>query len=177
MEENKSIEQVLENLDKSIVYKTKTSVLWSLLFIIFGIASLISYSSFEWEPNNQYAHMLFVMGSVLLVVGILKFFFRKSWYVSAKTHQKMKCFNLYFNANERAKLVQLLESGNLSEIKQLNSSIVDGLKLRVMATTDGQICFSQVVAFIMNEYVMITPVQKHSIVEYQIFKEIQVSRK
>lgn len=142
-----------------------------------GIVSFIVYSSFEWETNNLYAHILFVVGSAFLVFGILKIFFRKSRYVLAENRKKIQSFEIYFNMTEKDKLVRLLESGKLEEIKQLNPSIVAGLKLRVMATSDGRICFSQVIAFIMNEYINVTPVLKHSMAEYQILSEIILSRK
>ena len=86
-------------------------------------------------------------------------------------------FSLYFNLSEREKLIRLLETGNLSEMKTLQPSIVDGLKLRVLATKDGQICYSQVIAFVMNEYVNVTAVQKHTMADYQILTEIVSSRK
>jgi hypothetical protein len=78
---------------------------------------------------------------------------------------------------EEDKLVRLLENGNLAEIRNLNSSSVSGLKLRILATPDGRLCFSQVVAFSTNEYINVTVVRKHSLAEYQILSEIIVSRK
>jgi hypothetical protein len=177
MENNESIEQVLENLDKNIVYKTKDSVLWSIMLMLSGIISLIIYSAIEWESNNQFAHILFVAGSVFLIVGIIRFFFRRTWYISAEKQQKIKSFSLYFNVNERDKLVRCLESGSLDEINQLKPSIVDGLKLRVMGTKDGLISYSQVVAFISNEYVYVTTPVKHTAEEYFILNEIVHSRK
>ena len=177
MENNKSIEQVLENLDNNIVYKKKDSVTWGIMFMLSGIVSLIIYTAIEWESNDLFAHILFVEGSVCLIVGIFGFFFRKSRYVSAVNQQKMKTFDIYFHVNERDKLVRLLESKNLSEIKQLKPSIVDGLKLRVMGTKDGLISYSQVVAYSSNEYVNVSVARKHSPEEYQVLADIVKSRK
>lgn len=177
MEKNESIEQVLDNLDKNIVYKKKDSMSLGLLFSIAGIASFIIYSSFEWESDNVFAHILFILGSIFLILGIIKICFRKSRYVSAENHQKIKITELYFNIKELDKLVRLMESGNLAEIKYLNPSVATGLKLRIMATPDGKLCFSQVVAFITNEYLNVTIVRKHSLAEYQILSEIILSRK
>jgi len=177
METNESIEQVFDNLDKNRVYKTKNSLVWGFLFMIPGIASLVVYSSIEWEPTNVFAHILFVAGAILSVVGIIKCFFRKSKYVSAENNKKIISFYIYFNANERANLIRILDTGNLSELKDLQSSIVDGMKIRVMATKDGQICYSQVVAFVQNEYVNVTAPVKHSSSDYQILSELARSRK
>jgi hypothetical protein len=177
MENNESIEQVLENLDNNIVYKKKDSVMRGIMFMLSGIVLLIAYISFEWEKNNLFANSLFIVGSVFLIVGIFGFFIRKSRYVSAQNQQKMKSFDIYFHVNERDKLVRLLGSENLSEIRQLKPSIVDGLKLRVMGTKDGLVSYSQVVAFITNEYVYVTTPVKHTAEEYSILTEILRSRK
>jgi hypothetical protein len=177
MEKIESIEQVLESLDKNIVYKKKDSVVWGVLLILSGIVSMIIYSVIEWESNSLFAHILFVVGSVFTVVGVIKIFFRKSRYISAESHLKIKPSELYFHVNERDRLVRLLESEKLSEIKQVKPSIVDGLKLRFMATIDGQICYSQVVAYISSEYVNVTAARKHTAEEYQILADIVKSRK
>ena len=177
MENNESIEQVLENLDNNIVYKTKDSVVWSIMLMLSGIFSLIIYSAIEWESNNLFAQFIFVAGSVCLIVGLLRFFFRKSWYILAEKHQKIKSHSLYFHVNERDQLVRCLDSKNFSEIKQLKPSVVDGLKLQVMGTKDGRICYSQVVAFISNEFVYVTTPAKHTTEEYLILNEIVNSRK
>ena len=177
MENNESIEQVLENLDKNIVYKTKDSILWSVTLMLTGILSLIIYSAITWETNNLFAHFIFVVGSVCLIVGILRFFFRKSWYILAENRQKIKTLSMYFHVNERDQLVRYLESGSYSEIKELKPSVVDGLKLQIMGTKDGRICYSQVVAFISNEFVYVTTPAKHTAEEYLILKEIVHSRK
>jgi len=84
---------------------------------------------------------------------------------------------MYFHVNERDQLVRYLESGSYSEIKELKPSVVDGLKLQVMGTKDGRICYSQVVAFISNEFVYVTTPAKHTAEEYLILKEIVHSRK
>ena len=177
MENNESIEQVLENLDNNIVYKTKDSVVWSIMLMLSGIFSLIIYSAIEWESNNLFAQFIFVAGLVSLTVGILRFFFRKSWYILAEKHQKIKSYSLYFQVNERDQLIRCLESGSFFEIKQLKPSVVDGLKLQVMGTKDGRICYSQVVAFISNEFVYLTTPAKHTAEEYSILNEIVHSRK
>jgi len=177
MEKNESIEHVLENMDKNIIRKTKGSVFLPLLLIAFGISSLVAYASYNWEANNLFAQTLFILGNICLIVGIVKLFFRKSYYVFAEDKQKIKNFEIYFNLIERDKLISIIESGNLMDIKQLKSSIVDGLKLRFMATKDGKLCFSQIVGFISYEYVYLTPVKKYSQAEYQILSEIFKSRK
>ena len=177
METNASMEQVLDNLDKNRVYKTKNSMLTGLILVSVGITSLIMYSRLELTSESLMAQFIFVAGAILFTIGIFKIFNRKNYYISANNHQKLKVFELYFNVSERDKLVRLLETGNLSGIKDLNSAVVDGLKLRVMATKDGLLCFSQAIGFVSYEYVNITPVMDHSKAEYEILSGIKQSGK
>lgn len=177
MEKNESIEQVFDNLDKNTVYKTRSSVLTGILLVLVGIAFLVIYSTNEFGAENISSQFLFVVGMVFFVLGIVKFFVRKSYYVSAQNHKKIQPFEIYFNLTEREKLVRLLESKNYAGLKQLTPSVIDGLKLRVMATKDGQICFAQAIAFISYEYVPVTAPLKLSAAEYQILAELIKSRK
>jgi hypothetical protein len=177
METNESIEQVFDNLDKNIVYKTKNSVFIGILLVLTGIASLIFYATNEFETENISSQLLFVLGMILFVLGLIKFFNRKSYYVSAENHNKIQSFQIYFNLTEREKLVRILQSKNYSELNQLAPSITDSLKIRVMATKDGQICFVQAIAFISYEYVHVTSPQELSVSEYQILEELIKSRK
>ena len=177
MEKIETIEQVFDNLDKNIVYKTKNSVLTGILLILVGIASLIIYSTNKLGSENVLSQVLFVLGMVFFVIGLVKFFVRKSYYVSAENHVKIQSNEIYFNLTEREKLIRILENKNYSELKKLEPSVIDGLKLRVMATKDGQICFVQAIAFISYEYVLVSPVQKLSITDYQIIAELIKSRK
>ena len=71
MENNESIEQVLENLDKNIVYKTKNSVLIGILLILTGIASLIFYATNEFGAENISSQFLFVLGMIFFVLGLI----------------------------------------------------------------------------------------------------------
>ena len=177
MEKNESIEQVLESLDKNIVYKKKDSVLLGIVLMLSGIVSMIIYSVLEWESNSLFAHILFIAGSVCLLVGVVKYFFRKSRYISAENQQKIMPSEIYFNVNERDKLVQFQETKRLSEIRQVKPSIVDGLKLRFLSTADGQICYSQVIAYSSNEYVNVTAARRQTAEEYKILADIVRSRK
>ena len=177
MEKIETIEQVFDNLDKNIVYKTKNSVLTGILLILVGIASLIIYSTNKLGSENVLSQVLFVLGMVFFVIGLVKFFVRKSYYVSAENHVKIQSNEIYFNLTEREKLIRILENKNYSELKKLESSVIDGLKLRVMATKDGQICFVQAIAFISYEYVLLFPVQKLSIDDYHIIAELIKTRK
>lgn len=172
MQKNESIEHVLDNMEPKIVYKKKNSALKSLLLIAISIVSFITYTSFEWQTSDTLPHLLFILGFIFLTIGILLFFFRKSHYVSLASDQKLKTSELYFDVKEQSKLVALIESGSLNEIMNLKSSVSSGLRLRVLATRNGDLCLSQVIAYISNESVNITSPKLHSLSEAQQLKAI-----
>jgi hypothetical protein len=172
MENNESIDQVIENLDKKIVFKTKSSVLLGSVLFLTGVASLILYGTYDWGLNNLFSQILFVFGLVSILTGLVKFFFRSDYYVSTENKMKIECFEIFFKITEHDKLVRLLESGNITGLKQLNLSATDGLKLLIKATKDGQFCYSQAMAFITNEHVTITQVYKNNSTDFRTFKEI-----
>jgi hypothetical protein len=139
---------------------------------IAGVISLIAYGTYEWGLGNLFSQFLFVFGLVSLFVGILKFFFRSSYYVFTENKMKIQSFEIYFKITEHDKLISLLAGGNYAGLKQLNLSTTDGLKLRVKATKDGRFCYSQAIAFITNEHVIITQVYKNSPEDFHTFKEL-----
>jgi hypothetical protein len=162
MENKESITHVLENMDKNTVYKQKSSFVWSLSLIVLGVVSFIIYTSFDWKTSDALPHFLFILGSVFLIIGVLMFFFRKEHYYSAVSGQKLKLTQIYFQPGEQNKLVNLMVESRIDEVKNLKTSVSDGLKLSVMATPDGNICLSQVIAYVGSEYVNITDVKTHS---------------
>lgn len=159
-------------MEPKIVYKKKSSVLKSLLLIAIGILSFAIYTSFEWQPNDAFPHFLFIVGFTSIIVGILLLCFRTSHYVSVENNQRLKAAELYFDVNEQGKLVRALESGTLTEIKRLKSAIGAGLRLRVLATSDGQVCLSQVIAYSSDGHVNITSPRIHSLSEAQLLKDV-----
>jgi hypothetical protein len=176
MENNKSIDQVIENLDNTIVTKTKNTALMGIMLFTTGVVSLIAYGTYEWGLNNLVAQFLFVFGLVSILAGLLKIFFRSSYYVYNENKMKIQRFEIYFKITEHDKLVSLLECGNIAGLKQLQLSATEGLKLQFKATKDGQFCYSQAIAFITNEPVNITQVYKNNEKDFQTFKEIVQTR-
>lgn len=172
MESNKSIEQVLETMDSTIIYKKKKSVFTSVLYFLLGVSLLGINSLLTWEPNSVISPLLFMSGLIFLVVTIFAFFFRKNSFLATQSNQVLKSHSFHFDMNELNKLVRLLEGGYINELKALKPSIAHALKLQVLMTDDGSLCFSQVITFMNHEYVNITTVKRHSQAEAEEFLRI-----
>lgn len=169
MEKNESIEHVLENMDKNLVYKTKGPAYKSLILIVVGLILLAVYTSNEWKSTDTLPHLLFIISICGILCGVLLFFFRKSYFVAAENHQRIKIFEVYFNVSERDKLIKLFENGNFKALKELKTSISEGLRLRIGVSKDSQICLSQIVAYETNAHTNVNAVMNHSIAEAEVF--------
>lgn len=171
MEKNESIEHVLENMDKNLIHKTKSPAYQSILLIIAGIIIFAFYTANEWSSSSVTPHFLFVLGASVLVYGILQFFFRKSYFISTENKERIRIKEIYFQYEDRDKLLKIIETGNLNELGKLNISVSEGLRLRVASTPDGKICFSQVVTYVSNERFNVNTVKQHSEAEARIIHD------
>jgi len=168
MDTIKTIESVLENMDSSLVLKTKKPMLPGLILALAGIITFSLHSVQEWPTNSIMSPLLITTGSVMGLLGIVKAFYRKSYFVSAETKQKLEAYDLTFGVSEQYKLIRILESGKLTDLRQVQKSISEALKLRVLSTRDGSLCFSQLIAFEHPEYRHITEPKQHTKEEAEI---------
>lgn len=171
MENNESFEHALENMGENLVYKTKSPAYISILVIVAGVISFVVYATTEWEETNTLPHFLFMAGFCCIICGALLFFFRKSYFVATNNNQKIKSHEVYFQTNERDRLIKLIENGNLKELKELKPSVSNGLILKVMNDKDGEICLSQVIAYQIHDRINVNAVRKHSMDEANFFAD------
>lgn len=176
MEKIESIENVLLNMDKKIVYQTKSSFIPAILFFVAAIVVFIINAVFEWQPTSIYPHLFLMVGSISFILGLIRAFFRKTFFVSAANHQRLINHEIYFDVNEQDKLVRLINAKNIADIKMLKGSPNSGLKLRFMSTKDGKLCFSQVLAYVPFEFHGTNEVIQHSQAEAQALIDLNKGR-
>lgn len=158
-----NMDVVLSNKDRNIVYKKKNNIWAGVVIMLFGVICFAPTIVYQWSHGSVWPLLLLVCATILFIVGLIKMFLRKEYFVSAESHQKLKKFEIDFHITESERLVRFCTSGELSGIENLKRAEVGGgLKLVIMATPDRQLCFSQVVQFVMFEYVEQTPVLQHS---------------
>ena len=151
MEGNKlSIEQVFDNTDT--IYTKKASHALSIILIFVGFASLFLSSQVS-EANSILNPLLIVTGIALLAWGVITIPFRKTHYRSKNNNQKISFNELFFDIKERDKLIRVIKEGNTKELKNIQRSANDALKLRVALTPDGSICYCQVLTYVPFEFV------------------------
>lgn len=162
MENIESIEQVLDKMDVATIKKQIKSPVESILIIIAGFAFFQINYFFNFDSGSVFPPMFLILAFGLFIWGILSLLFRKKYYFNSQTKQKLKTLEVLVDAKERDKLVEIMNSRNYNELKNLKISNQDSLKLRYMTTKDGSLCFSQVIAYVPYEFVRITTVQMHT---------------
>ena len=88
IETKPSIEQVLDNLDHNTVYKTKPSIVLSLVLIVLGIAAIMLNGQMPGaSEGGLLSPLAIVVGILLLTWGIVAIFIRKTKYIYAPGKQ------------------------------------------------------------------------------------------
>lgn len=162
MENFNTIEHFLDNMAPDTVYKTRKGLLPGVIIIAAGIACFASVNIFEWSANSIYPALLLSVGAVVLVFGLIKAFYRPSYYVAKANGQKLRAHEINFEVNEKDKLVRLYNSNKFDEISPLKRTHNNGLKIRVMCTKDLKLCFSQVICYVPFEFVALTAPLQHT---------------
>lgn len=165
MENKISIEQVLDNNENNLVYKSKPSVLVSILLIVAGILLIAINKIVATSPGSMLPSLFIVAGIILLIWGIIYIFFTKSKYKLTQNKKVIKFSEVLFDIKERDRLINSINEGNMQELEKLKTARIDTLKLRIAATEDGSFCYTQVATYVPYEFININDVHKHSLEE------------
>ncbi len=176
MESKSSIEQVLENKDKTLVYKTKPSLVFSIVLIVLGVLFVAFNNKFSDSPGSIIPPLFTVIGLGLLGWGIVSIFVRKTRYKLVQNKKDIFFYDIFFDIKERDRLINIIRDRNITDLKNLKTSGIDSLKLRVAATSDGSFCYSQVLNYVPYEYINMNDACHHTPEEAKIILEIRKNR-
>lgn len=172
MENYKTIEQILDGMAPDTVYKTRKSLMNGVIVTGVAIACFASVNVFTWPATSNYPALLLSAGAITLVYGLIKTFYRPFYYVSKASRQKLRTYEVYFETNEKDKLIRLHNSDNTTEINSLKRTHSNGLKIRIVTTRDMKLCFSQVIGYVPFEFVILTAPRQHTIEEAAQLKRL-----
>lgn len=173
MENFNTIEQVLDTKYANSIHKAKNSLLPGTTLLIIGTIMIVLPSMVELSAISFLPSLLLMLGIITGLTGIAMMAFRKTYYVSASNKQKLKSFDINFDVAEKEKLIQMVNTGKISNIHSLKRSESNGLRLKVMATADLSLCFSQVIAYVPFDDVPHSEAVQHSLQEANYLKELQ----
>ena len=160
MRHYKSIEQVLAEMDRSIVKKitifpTKTTV---LVLLSLGIIEIDRLLPDFWQKNLT--PLLAVVVLVMLLWGFLSDVLHKDYYKNLITNQRVNFCSLYYDRSEYENLINIVESRSFYRLDGLYKSKSNSVKLEIACTDDKSICYLQVVKYMPFQYAVRSKAQK-----------------
>ncbi|MDR0573178.1 MAG: hypothetical protein LBG96_03960 [Tannerella sp.] len=176
MENKSSIEQILDGKDNTLVYKTRPSIALSILLIVSGALFIALNNKLSDSPGSIIPPLFTVIGLGLLGWGIVSIFIRKTKYKLIQNKKEIFFYDIFFDIKERERLINVMKERNIPELKNLKTSGIDSLKLRVAATSDGGFCLSQVLNYVPYEYINMNEVCQHTPEEAKVILEIRKNR-
>jgi membrane-bound ClpP family serine protease len=165
---NNSIENVLNNMDRSSVAQKKKSPVIGLSLIVLGILCLIIDAQLPEMAGNTWSPLLIIGTIILTLTGALMLAFRKKYYVHTPTNKRISFDEIFFDTTEKESIIRMMRNRDLKMLDSLKNSTHDTLKLRIAMTSAGDICLVQAVAYIPYEFVNITDVHELDNEETQI---------
>ncbi len=167
-----SIEEAIETTYNQSIRKIKKSPLTAIVYLIIGICFIVINNKTNSQSADFVSPTLIMLAAIFIILAIMVFFFSKRYYVSVESGEKLKTYELFFDLKERDKLVKLFTNGKIEDLKMLQKSNHDGLKLRIMKTKTNDFCISQIITYIPYEYVRVTEPKKNSFDESKILDEV-----
>lgn len=177
MENNISIEDIFDNKEKDVVYKSKPSVMLSVILIVTGILFIATNGLVTTSPGSMIPMLFISIGIIFLAWGITYAFFSKTKYKLTRDKKSIAFSEIFYDVKERDKLIRIIDKGDIRELEKLKTATIDTLKLRIAATSDGNFCYTQVATYVPYEFVNINEAHKHSPEEAGIILNIQKKQK
>lgn len=172
MDTKLSIEEALDSTFNQDVKKVRKSPVTAIVYLIIGCCFIVlNYKSY-FQNVDFVAPTLILFAVIFILLGIMMLLFRKKYYVSVESGEKLKTHELFFDIKERDKLVKIFTSGKIEDLQTLQKSTHDGLKLRIMKTANNDLCISQIITFIPYEYVRVTDPKQNSFEESKLLEDI-----
>jgi hypothetical protein len=172
-----SIEEVFDYSNNNLVYKSKPSVLLSILLIIAGILFIVFNGQVTKSPESIIPALFIIIGILLLVWGIIYTFFSKTKYKLTQNKKNISFSEMLFDIKEREQLIRIINEGKLRELEKLKPTVIDTLKLRIASTSDGSFCYTQIITYVPYEFVNLNEAHQHSQEEANIILNMQKKQK
>lgn len=153
----KVIHEDIEHIDKEKVAKRTQLSLIAIVLIVLGVAMLIAGAAFE-DPNSSLPSTLFIVGAVILLAGIIKFFVSRSCYVYLPTKSRLKLHTVYYDVKVSDDVQNGLSMKRFDDLTRLQQQKDNGVKVETMLSADGEFAATQVLEYVPYTFEAITPV-------------------
>lgn len=156
MKRNESIEQVLDDMDHTIIKKftvfpKKSMILFALSIVTIALDRLL--------PNplkSDLVPLVAVVVLALLTWSFLSGALLKTYYKDLISNQKVNFYQMYYDRTEFENMSRILEARDFYKINRLHKSRGDGIILKIACTDDKSLCFVQAIKYMPFQYAVRT---------------------
>lgn len=138
---------ILEISNGEVVKKRKNYYIPTFLMILGLWLIVFNNKNFSISGNENLTSILFFVGIIIFIAGVLFLFFQKELYIHKPSGKTMKRTQVYFNVNDIDKLKKLYAEGRFDEMSELKKNMDSGCIITFIGTTDGDIYYSQLLKY------------------------------
>ena len=153
----KIIHEDIENIDKEKIAKRTQLSLAAIVLMVVGVIAVIAGATFD-GPNSSLPSTFFIVGAVIFIGGLVKFFVSRSCYVYLPTKSRLKLHTLYFDVHASDDVQSCLQMKRFDELANLKQQKDNGVKLEAMFSVDSEFAAVQVLEYVPYTFEAITPV-------------------
>lgn len=175
MAKYETIEQVLDKTEQ--VIKFKSTIVRGIVLSVFGACLLVVSGQINAAPGSILSPLLLITGVILAIWGVTALLNRKIRYKLVADDKRISFSEIYFDVNEKQELLRIMSERDVEALSRLSSSDSNGLQLRIAATADGSLCYTQLKSFIPYEYIEISTVCRHTPEEARAILDLKNNRK
>lgn len=152
----KTIGQLLENNEIDSIIQKRKSPVPAILFGSSGLALYYLHGNYQWSSTGILSPTLLIAATVLLLTGILLFFYKNKVYIHVPTGKKLKSRQVSIDIQHKNKLMEMFRDQKWEQLTQLKGSVNDTLLVQLYYTSHYEYCIAQLVFFQNLQYEAIT---------------------
>lgn len=160
MVRNKSINHILETMDRSVVKKYLQLPVKSYLLVTSGVVVLYFSSYLTSGHKNMFESLEIIVSIGLILWGFLLGVDEKHYFKHIKSGTKICFHEILFERKDFQRLIRIIETENFDELNSLHQTSGYSVKLRIAYSADKSFCLIQGIKYIPFEYAELTSVKQ-----------------
>lgn len=152
MKRNESIEQILDNMDHSIIKKFTVFPKTSAILFVLSIVTIELDRSLPSPLKNDLTPFVAILVLALLTWSFLSGALDKTYYKNLITNQKVNFHEMHYDRAEFENLMKIIETRDFYKLNRLHKSRGDGIYLKIAYTDDKTLGFAQGIKYMPFQY-------------------------
>lgn len=156
MKRNESIEQILDDMDHSIIKKFTVFPKTSAILFVLSVVAIELDRSLPSPLKNDLTPLVAILVLALLMWSFLSGALYKTYYKNLITNQRVNFQEMYYDSAEFENLKRIIEARDFYKLNKLHKSRGDGIKLKIAYTDDKSLCLVQALKYMPFQYAIRT---------------------